>query len=49
MIDSPYTIIITLDKDNKAKGKFYKDDGHSYDYKQGKHLIAEILYEDGIL
>ncbi|XP_077995538.1 neutral alpha-glucosidase AB-like isoform X2 [Glandiceps talaboti] len=46
MQDDPYTLVVALDKDGKAKGDLYIDDGHSFEYKNGKYLFLEFEFSD---
>ncbi|CAF0830952.1 unnamed protein product [Didymodactylos carnosus] len=38
-INDPITLIVTLDKNNEARGELYMDDGHTYDYKKKRQFI----------
>jgi len=38
----PYTLLITLNASNEAYGELYVDDGHSFDYKNGKYIKAKF-------
>jgi len=42
-----YGLIIALDKDNKASGTLYIDDGSSFNYKKGEFLRYEFHYDNG--
>ena len=39
MANDPITLIIALDKDNKAKGSLYIDDGKSFNYKTKNEFV----------
>lgn len=39
MANDPITLIIALDKQNKAKGNLYIDDGKSYNYKTKNEFV----------
>lgn len=49
MADDPYSLIVALDKHNKAQGSIYIDDGETYDYKNNKFIYAKITYESGAI
>nr|CAH7752740.1 unnamed protein product [Callosobruchus chinensis] len=43
----PLTVYVNLDKDFKASGKLYNDDGVSFDYKNGqKFLYAHLWFDE---
>eukprot|EP00794_Sanderia_malayensis_P019892 gene19892-21835_t len=37
----PYTLLVALNGTGEAYGELYVDDGHSFDYKNGKYLKAK--------
>lgn len=49
MHDDPITLYIGLDRDGKAAGTLYIDDGKSFDYKEGKFIYVSFTFSDGIL
>ncbi|XP_070577600.1 neutral alpha-glucosidase AB-like isoform X2 [Ptychodera flava] len=49
MQDDPYTLVVAVGKDGNARGDLYMDDGHSFDYKEGKYLLVEFEYSQNKL
>jgi mannosyl-oligosaccharide alpha-1,3-glucosidase len=49
MHDDPYTLVVALDANKRAKGTLYIDDEKSYDYRQGKYLYLDLEFKDGVL
>lgn len=49
MHDDPFTLIVAVDKDKKAKGTLYIDDEKSFEYRQGKYLYLEFEFTDNVL
>lgn len=49
MINDPYTLIVALDGNGKAKGNIYIDDGQSFKYRKGANLYMELTFENGSL
>ena len=49
MREDPITLIIAPDREGKAAGRLYLDDGKSFDYKTGVHLYMEFTYQAGKL
>ncbi|XP_057364594.1 neutral alpha-glucosidase AB-like isoform X2 [Daphnia carinata] len=45
MTKDPYTFIVTLDKQGKAHGRLYIDDGQSLEYQKGSYIILELNME----
>jgi alpha 1,3-glucosidase len=45
----PFTLLIVLDKEGKAKGTVYADDGKSYDFEQGASLYRMLSFAGNIL
>ncbi|CAG9136672.1 unnamed protein product [Plutella xylostella] len=45
MEDDPYTLVVALDKDGKAEGTLYIDDGATYEYKNNKYIYAKFAYD----
>ena len=48
-VNDPLTLRILLDHEEKATGKLYLDDGHSYEYQNGFFIRASISYENHVL
>ena len=42
MANDPVTLIVALDKDQKAKGQLYLDDGKSYKYRNGEFALINF-------
>ena len=49
MMHDPYTLIVALDENGKAKGHIYIDDGQSFKYREGANLYIEVTFEKGVL
>ncbi|XP_023336041.1 neutral alpha-glucosidase AB [Eurytemora carolleeae] len=49
MHEDPITLHIALDKEQKAEGTLYIDDGQSFEYKEGKFIYVTFKYEKGTL
>ena len=49
MREDPITLIVAPDREGKATGTLYLDDGKSFDYKTGAHLYMEFTYQAGKL
>ncbi len=50
MRHDPYTLVVALDKNNRAQGTLYIDDGISYDYKNSKKMLhMQFSYDNGML
>ncbi|XP_048486007.1 neutral alpha-glucosidase AB [Plutella xylostella] len=45
MEDDPYTLVVALDKDGKAEGTLYIDDGATYEYKNNQYIYAKFAYD----
>ena len=45
----PYTLVIVLDKNDKAQGEVYIDDGESFDYKSGAYIHRRFEFSAGAL
>ncbi|KAK4003509.1 hypothetical protein OUZ56_005269 [Daphnia magna] len=45
MTKDPYTFIVTLDKQGKAQGRLYIDDGQSLEYQKGSYITLELNME----
>jgi len=45
----PYTIVVALDKDLKAAGDLYIDDGISFDYTDDHYILGTFTFESSIL
>jgi alpha 1,3-glucosidase len=49
MKNDPYTLIVALDVEKSAKGTLYIDDGESFEYRDGKFLYIEFVFENNRL
>lgn len=49
MHDDPYTLIVAVDKNKKAKGTLYIDDEKSFEYRKGQYLYLEFEFTDNVL
>lgn len=49
MREDPYTFLVVLDKDFNAKGRFFVDDGSSFNYLSGEFLESEIEFRENQL
>jgi alpha 1,3-glucosidase len=49
MMNDPYTFIVALDENGKARGHIYIDDGQSFKYRNGANLYMELTFESGVL
>jgi len=47
MHDDPISLYVALDKDGKAEGTLYLDDGKSYGYRDAKNIYVKIKYDNG--
>lgn len=43
----PLTLVVALDKELKASGDLYLDDGHSFAFKSGQYIHRDFLF-DGV-
>ncbi|BFZ59983.1 glucosidase II [Saitoella coloradoensis] len=41
----PFTLIVALDKDGNAKGRFYLDDGETFDYNGGAYVERTFTFD----
>ncbi|KAI5290699.1 hypothetical protein KEM54_000708 [Ascosphaera aggregata] len=41
----PYTLVIVLDKNGKAEGTLYEDDGETYDFKDGAYIHRRFIFD----
>ncbi|KAG1665345.1 Neutral alpha-glucosidase AB [Nymphon striatum] len=48
-INDPYTLIVALDKDGKAEGHLYIDDGDSFEYQNGAFAYMKLTFENNKL
>jgi len=46
MTSDPYTLTIALDKESKAKGTLFVDDGHSFNYQKGDFVYTNLQFEN---
>ncbi|XP_032524398.2 neutral alpha-glucosidase AB [Danaus plexippus] len=44
MADDPYTVVVTLDQQNTARGSLYIDDGETYEYRKHKYTYGRLAY-----
>jgi len=49
MHDDPITLHVAVDRERKARGTLYIDDGRTFDYKSGASIYVEFRYEDKVL
>lgn len=49
MHDDPYTLIVAVDKNKKAKGTLYIDDEKSFEYRKGQYVYLEFEFVDNVL
>ena len=49
MADDPYTLNVALDASSSAKGTLYIDDGESYDYRSGKFIYLEFVFQVSVV
>ena len=49
MHDDPYTLIVTLDKQQHAHGTLFIDDEKSFDYRRGKYLYINFEFHNSKL
>ncbi len=50
MANDPITLIVALDKEQKAKGSLYMDDGKSFNYRnKNEFVLIEFDYNNGKL
>ncbi|XP_058467240.1 neutral alpha-glucosidase AB-like [Malaya genurostris] len=49
MKSDPYTLLVALDTHGVAKGTLYVDDEESFEYRSGKYVYFELIFENGYL
>jgi mannosyl-oligosaccharide alpha-1,3-glucosidase len=49
MATDPYTLVVALDARGTADGELFMDDGSSYDYLNGAHVLRRFSYRDDTL
>jgi len=49
MHQDPITLIVAPDREGRAKGKLYLDDGKSFQYQSGARLFMEFTWDNGRL
>lgn len=49
MHEDPITLIVAPDKEGKASGTLYLDDGKSFEYQSGAKLYMQFTYDNGKL
>ena len=47
MHDDPITLVVAPDKEGKARGTLYLDDGKSFAYQQGAKLYMQFTWDNG--
>lgn len=47
MHDDPITLVVAPDKEGKASGTLYLDDGKSFEYQQGAKLYLQFTWDNG--
>jgi alpha 1,3-glucosidase len=45
----PYTLVIVLDKERKAEGTLYADDGETFDFQSGAYIHRKFTFADSTL
>jgi mannosyl-oligosaccharide alpha-1,3-glucosidase len=45
----PYTLVVALDNNGAAVGELYMDDGKSYEYATGAHVLRKFTFANGTL
>lgn len=45
----PYTLVVALDKNGKADGTIYIDDGETFDYESGAYIHRRFSFQDSTL
>lgn len=48
-LQDPFTLIVALSVNGTASGNLYLDDGESYEYRKGKYVALDLVYENGAL
>lgn len=48
-LQDPFTLIVALSVNATASGNLYLDDGESYEYRKGKYVALDLVYENGAL
>ncbi|XP_076800841.1 neutral alpha-glucosidase AB-like isoform X2 [Clavelina lepadiformis] len=49
MTHDPYTFHVALDHQGRAEGELFMDDGHTYEYKNGKYNYKKLVFENKVL
>jgi len=49
MKDDPYTLLVALDKDGKAEGLLYADDGETLAHQQGYFVLRRFVFANSKL
>jgi alpha 1,3-glucosidase len=49
MAHDPYTLVVALDVNKSARGTLYIDDGETFDYRAGKFLYLDFVFENNRL
>jgi mannosyl-oligosaccharide alpha-1,3-glucosidase len=42
----PYTMVVVLDKDSKAEGSLYVDDGETFNFEKGAYIHRRFVFDD---
>ena len=45
----PYTLVVVLDRDGRADGELYVDDGDTYDYQNGAYIHRQFTFSESSL
>ena len=49
MKSDPYTLIVVLDKNGRAEGTLYVDDGETFDYQKGAYIHRRFMFSGSSL
>jgi len=49
MHEDPVTLVVAPDREGKASGTLYLDDGKSFEYRDGARIYVEFTYDNGKL
>jgi len=47
--DEPFVFIVAPDKNGRAQGELFIDDGHTFNYQKGKYLYKKLSLDHGVL
>jgi len=45
----PYTLVVVLDKNGRAEGTLYVDDGETFDYQKGAYIYRRFAFSESSL